>query len=143
MQVYDKANLANAMDVDEEENASVTEEATQAPAPEEAEEELALEEEEEEAEAEVEEEVTAEDVLSNAQAAAEEAQQVAEQPIEPVAEGEARWDSEGALGLGGRVVETESRLGNSRPRRSRPLVRPDERGRICRLADSSRPARST
>ena len=122
MQVYDKANLANAMDVDEEENASATEEATQAPAPEEAEEELALEEEEEEAEAE--EEVTAEDVLSNAQAAAEEAQQVAEQPIEPVAEGEARWDSEGALGLGGRVVETESRLGQMQNRTGRRRMQP-------------------
>ena len=122
MQVYDKANLANAMDVDEEENASATEEATQAPAPEEAEEELALEEEEEEAEAE--EEVTAEDVLSNAQAAAEEAQQVAEQPIEPVAEGEARWDSEGALGLGGRVVETESRLGQMQNRTGRRRLQP-------------------
>ena len=122
MQVYDKANLANAMDVDEEENASVTEEATQSPAPEEAEEELALEEEEEEAEAE--EEVTAEDVLSNAQAAAEEAQQVAEQPIEPVAEGEARWDSEGALGLGGRVVETESRLGQMQNRTGRRRMQP-------------------
>ena len=122
MQVYDKANLANAMDVDEEENASVTEEATQSPAPEEAEEELALEEEEEEAE--VEEEVTAEDVLSNAQAAAEEAQQVAEQPIEPVAEGEARWDSEGALGLGGRVVETESRLGQMQNRTGRRRMQP-------------------
>ena len=124
MQVYDKANLANAMDVDEEENASVTEEATQAPAPEEAEEELALEEEEEEAEAEVEEEVTAEDVLSNAQAAAEEAQQVAEQPIEPVAQGEARWDSEGALGLGGRVAETESRLGQMQNRTGRRRLQP-------------------
>ena len=122
MQVYDKANLANAMDVDEEENASVTEEATQSPAPEEAEEELALEEEEEEAEAE--EEVTTEDVLSNAQAAAEEAQQVAEQPIEPVAEGEARWDSEGALGLGGRVVETESRLGQMQNRTGRRRMQP-------------------
>ena len=122
MQVYDKANLANAMDVDEEENASVTEEATQSPAPEAAEEELALEEEEEEAEAE--EEVTAEDVLSNAQAAAEEAQQVAEQPIEPVAEGEARWDSEGALGLGGRVVETESRLGQMQNRTGRRRLQP-------------------
>ena len=122
MQVYDKANLANAMDVDEEENASVTEEATQAPAPEEAEEELALEEEEEDAE--VEEEVTAEDVLSNAQVAAEEAQQVAEQPIEPVAEGEARWDSEGALGLGGRVVETESRLGQMQNRTGRRRLQP-------------------
>ena len=122
MQVYDKANLANAMDVDEEENASATEEATQAPAPDEAEEELALEEEEEEAEAE--EEVTAEDVLSNAQAAAEEAQQVAEQPIEPVAEGEARWDSEGALGLGGRVVETESRLGQMQNRTGRRRLQP-------------------
>ena len=122
MQVYDKANLANAMDVDEEENASVTEEATPSPAPEEAEEELALEEEEEEAEAE--EEVTAEDVLSNAQAAAEEAQQVAEQPIEPVAEGEARWDSEGALGLGGRVVETESRLGQMQNRTGRRRMQP-------------------
>ena len=121
MQVYDKANLANAMDVDEEENASVTEEATQSPAPEEAEEELALEEEEE---AEAEEEVTAEDVLSNAQAAAEEAQQVAEQPIEPVAEGEARWDSEGALGLGGRVVETESRLGQMQNRTGRRRLQP-------------------
>ena len=122
MQVYDKANLANAMDVDEEENASATEEATQAPAPDEAEEELALEEEEEEAEAE--EEVTAEDVLSNAQAAAEEAQQVAEQPIEPVAEGEARWDSEGALGLGGCVVETESRLGQMQNRTGRRRLQP-------------------
>ena len=122
MQVYDKANLANAMDVDEEENASVTEEATQSPAPEEAEEELALEEEEEEAEAE--EEVTAEDVLSNAQVAAEEAQQVAEQPIEPAAEGEARWDSEGALGLGGRVVETESRLGQMQNRTGRRRMQP-------------------
>ena len=121
MQVYDKANLANAMDVDEEENASVTEEATPSPAPEEAEEELALEEEEE---AEAEEEVTAEDVLSNAQAAAEEAQQVAEQPIEPVAEGEARWDSEGALGLGGRVVETESRLGQMQNRTGRRRMQP-------------------
>ena len=69
-------------------------------------------------------EVTAEDVLSNAQAAAEEAQQVAEQPIEPVAEGEARWDSEGALGLGGRVAETESRLGQMQNRTGRRRLQP-------------------
>ena len=56
--------------------------------------------------------------------AAEEAQQVAEQPTEPVAEGAARWDSEGALGLGGRVVGTESRLGQMQNRTGRTRLQP-------------------
>ena len=75
MQVYDKANLGDAMEVDEEEGASATEEPAQLPGPEEMEEDA----EEEEAEAEEQEqELTLADVVSEAEAAATEAQGVVE-----------------------------------------------------------------
>ena len=88
------------------------------PGPEEMEEDA----EEEEAEAEAEEqeqELTVADIVSEAEAAATEAQGVAERPVEPVAEREARWDSEGALGVDGHAEGTESRLGQMQNRMGR------------------------
>ena len=116
IQVYDKANLGDAMEVDEEEDASATEEAAQLPGPEEMEEDA----EEEEAEAEEQEqELTLADVVSEAEAAATEAQGVVERPVEPVAEHEAPWDSEGALGVDGHAEGIESRLGQMQNRTGR------------------------
>ena len=48
-----------------------------------------------------EQELTVADVVSEAEVAATEAQGVVERPVEPIAEREARWDSEGALGVDG------------------------------------------
>ena len=67
-----------------------------------------MEEDAEEAEAEAEEqeqELTLADVVSEAEAAATEAQGVVERPVEPVAQREARWDCEGALGVDGQRAE--------------------------------------
>ena len=44
---------------------------------------------------------------------------VAERPVEPVAEREARWDSEGALGVDGHAEGIESRLGQMQNRTGR------------------------
>ena len=66
-----------------------------------------------------EQELTVADVVSEAEVAATEAQGVVERPVEPIAEREARWDSEGALGVDGHAEGIESRLGQMQNRTGR------------------------
>ena len=67
-----------------------------------------------------EQELTVADVVSEAEVAATEAQGVVERPVEPIAEPrEARWDSEGALGVDGHAEGIESRLGQMQNRTGR------------------------
>ena len=122
LQVYREAKLGarptDAMDLveEEEEEEAVAPEAELESTEQGVDGEAAAVEEEEASE---EEELTAENIGAMATEAADAARLAAERPIEPIAEPEGRWDSEGALGLDGRVEAMASRLGEMQNRTGR------------------------